>query len=175
MSGGPPAGEAAPVPGPTGALAAAIERAVAAARPPYVIDTSVVVKWYIPEAFSAEARRYMARGVDRHAPDYLPAEAASVVLKRVRTKNPALRLTHDEGLLVLAALGTAPVQLHAAVPLIQPAFALAAEVGASLYDGLFLALAVQLGGQVVTADEKLLKKVQAGPHAAHVRWVEVAP
>ena len=45
-------------------------------------------------------------------------------------------------------------------PMIDPAFVLAAEVGSSLYDGLFLALAIQLGGQLVTADEKLFTKIQ---------------
>ena len=77
-------------------------------RPPYVIDTSVAVKWYIPEALAAEARRYMGRAIDRHAPDYLPAESASVVLKRVRTRDEGLRLTADEGHMVLAALQAAP-------------------------------------------------------------------
>jgi predicted nucleic acid-binding protein len=157
------------------ALAAPMEPAIAATRPPYVIDTSIAVKWYIPEALAAEARRYMGKAIDRHAPDYLPAEAASVVLKRVRTRDPGLRLTPDEGGMVLAALKTAPIQLHATVPMIDPAFALAAEVGSSLYDGLFLALAIRLGGQLVTADEKLFTKVQASPHAAHIRWIESAP
>jgi predicted nucleic acid-binding protein len=84
-------------------------------------------------------------------------------------------LTLDEGLMVLAALKTAPIQFHASVPMIDPAFALAAEVGSSLYDGLFLALAIQFGGQFVTADEKLFAKVQGSPHTAHIRWIEVAP
>ena len=46
----------------------------AAALPPYVIDTSVAVKWYIPEPHSVEAKVYLGRGLDRHAPDYLPTE-----------------------------------------------------------------------------------------------------
>jgi predicted nucleic acid-binding protein len=146
-----------------------------AAKPPYVIDTSVAVKWYIPETFSDEAKRYLDKGLDRHAPDYLSAEAASVVLKRVRTRDPALRLTFDEGRMVLVALQTAPIQFHESRPLIDPAFALAQQIGASLYDGLFLALALRLDGQLVTADEKLFKKIEAGPYAVRVRWVEIAP
>jgi predicted nucleic acid-binding protein len=147
----------------------------AAVRHPYIIDTSVAVKWYIPEAHSVEAKGYMGKGLDRHAPDYLPAEAASVVLKRIRTRDAKLRLTLDEGRMVLAALKAAPIQFHESRPLIDPAFALAAEIGASLYDGLFLALVLRLGGQLVTADAKLLKKIQASRHSAHARWVEIAP
>jgi len=151
------------------------ESGSAVARPPYVIDTSVAVKWYIPEAHSVEARGYMGKGLDRHAPDYLPAESASVVLKRVRMRDVKLRLTLDEGRMVLAALNAAPIQFHESRPLIDPAFALAKEIGASLYDGLFLALALRLGGELVTADEKLFRKIQASRHATYVRWVEVAP
>ena len=145
------------------------------ALPPYVIDTSVAVKWYIPETLSLEAKRYMGKGLDRHAPDYLPAEAASVVLKRVRSRDTELKLTFDEARMVLAALKTTPIQFHESRMLIDPSFALAEQVGSSLYDGLFLALALQLGGQLVTADAKLFKKIRASPYAASVRWVANAP
>jgi len=33
----------------------------AAPRPPYIIDTSVAVKWYIPESHSVEAKGYSGR------------------------------------------------------------------------------------------------------------------
>jgi hypothetical protein len=92
-----------------------------------------------PEAFSAEAKRSPGKGLDRHAPGYLLAESASVILKRVRTRDPALRLTRDEGRIVLTALQTSPIQFHEFRPLIELSFALAEEIGASLYDGLFLA------------------------------------
>ena len=38
--------------------AAGTEPLAVAAKLPYVIDTSVAVKWYIPEDLSAEAKRY---------------------------------------------------------------------------------------------------------------------
>ena len=146
-----------------------------AARPPYVIDTSVAIKWYIPETHSVEAKAYIAKGVDRHAPDYLLAEAASVVLKRLRTRDVKLRLSDNEGRMVMAVLKVSPIQLHESRPLIDPAFALAEKIGASLYDGLFLALAIRLGGQLVTADQKLFKKIKISQHADRARWVEDAP
>jgi predicted nucleic acid-binding protein len=147
----------------------------AAASPPLVIDTSVAVKWYIPEAHSVEAKSYLRKGFDRHAPDYLLAEAAIVLLKRVRSRDNKLRLTIDEGRMVQAALKVSPIQFHEFRPLIDPAFALAQEIGASLYDGLFLALALQLGRALVTADEKLFRKIHSSRHSSFVRWVETAP
>ncbi|HKI20030.1 MAG TPA: hypothetical protein VKA15_19230 [Isosphaeraceae bacterium] len=59
--------------------------------------------------------------------------------------------------------------------MIDPSFAPAEQVGSSLYDGLFLALALRLGGQLVTADEKLFKKIRASQYAASVRWGADAP
>ncbi len=147
----------------------------ATARPPYIIDTSVAIKWYIPESHSVEAKAYIVKGVDRHAPDYLLAEAASVVLKRLRSRDSKLRLSVDEGRIVLAALKVSPIQFHESRPLIDPAFALAEEIGASLYDGMFLALTLRLGGQLVTADKKLFTKIQTSRHAESARWVEDAP
>jgi predicted nucleic acid-binding protein len=59
--------------------------------------------------------------------------------------------------------------------MVDASFALAERVGSSLYDGLFLALTLRIGGQLVTADEKLFKKVRASQYAASVRWVADAP
>jgi predicted nucleic acid-binding protein len=101
----------------------------ATARRPYVIDTSVAIKWYIPEAHSGEATAYIDKGVDRHAPDYLLVEAASVVLKRLRNRDVKLRLAVDEGQMVMAALRVSPIQFHESRPLIDSAFALAEVIG----------------------------------------------
>jgi predicted nucleic acid-binding protein len=102
-------------------------------------------------------------------------EAASVVLKRLRNRDVKLRLAVDEGQMVMAALRVSPIQFHESRPLIDSAFALAEVIGASLYDALFLALTLRLGGQLVTADEKLFKKIQASRHAEYARWVEDVP
>lgn len=158
------------------ALIAANEARSAAGRPPFVIDTCVAVKWYIPEPLSTEARRYMGTGIDRHAPDYLRIEGASVALKRTRRQpdNPD-RLTTEQARMVIEALPLAPIQYQPSGPLVDLAFALAAQVGTSLYDGLFLALALQMKGRLVTADRKFYDKLAASPYAPLALWVEQEP
>jgi predicted nucleic acid-binding protein len=137
----------------------------------YVVDTSVALKWYIPEAGSTEARLYMGLGLDRHAPDLLPLEGAHVLLKRTRSGDPTTRLAIGDALMVAEALRDgAPIRYHPCWPLLAPALSLAAEIGASVSDGLFLALAIRLGNRVVTADGKLRDKIEASGHAPHVRW-----
>jgi predicted nucleic acid-binding protein len=138
---------------------------------PFVIDTSVALKWYVPEAGRLEALQYMAPGIERHAPDLLPLEGAHALLKRTRSTDPSVRLSVNDVLMVVETLrDSAPIVYHACGPLLASALALAIEIGASTYDGLFLSLAILLDGQVVTADRKFHDKIQASPHHLRVRW-----
>ncbi|MFO0951209.1 MAG: type II toxin-antitoxin system VapC family toxin [Isosphaeraceae bacterium] len=142
----------------------------------YVIDTSVALSWYIPQSHPTEALRYLDDDVERHAPDLLALEASHALLKRVRSVSDPLRhLPRSEADAVRALVEAAPIVLHPSLALNALAFALAVEIGASHYDGLFLALAIRLGGQVVTADRKFLDKIRASAYASHARWVAEVP
>jgi predicted nucleic acid-binding protein len=142
----------------------------------YVIDTSVALKWYIPEAGFTEARCYMGPGIDRHSPDLLPLEGAHALLKRTRNSDPALHLAIEDARMVAEALrDSAPIRYHLCGPLLGPALVLALEIGASVYDGLFLALAIRQDGQVVTADGRFRDKILTSHYASRVRWFMDAP
>jgi len=137
----------------------------------FVIDTSVALKWYIPEAGRAEALCFMAPGIHRHAPNLLPLEGAHALLKRARSTDPSVRLSIEEVLLLVETLRTsAPIVYHDCDSLLAASVALAIEIGSSTYDGLFLALAIRLDGRVVTADRKFHDKIQASPYHPRVRW-----
>jgi predicted nucleic acid-binding protein len=55
------------------------------------------------------------------------------------------------------------------------AFDLAAHTKRTVCDCLYLALAVQLGGVMVTADEKLVNALAATPWAAHIIRLQDVP
>lgn len=140
----------------------------------YVIDTSVALKWYIPEPGSAEALLYLGSHIDRHAPDLLPLEATHALPKRSRGVTPDL--TRDAARRISVVLRDhAPIQYHESGPLLELALDLAYQIGASSYDGLFLALAIILDGRVVTADAKFRDKVIASPHSPRIRWYLDSP
>lgn len=141
-------------------------------EPAYVIDTSVVVKWFIPEAFTDDARRYLDAVIDRHAPDYLKLEARSALLKRCRRRpgEPG-RLTVEEARVVAASIESLPFRYHPTTLLTDNAFDLALEIGSSFYDGLFLALALQTTAKLVTADRKFYDKLAASDYASMSVWV----
>ena len=48
------------------------------------VDASVVVKWFVAEELSREARLLLAHRLDLHAPDLLLAEFANTIWKKAR-------------------------------------------------------------------------------------------
>ncbi len=72
------------------------------------------------------------------------------------------------------ALAEVPLQVHLSGDLRELAYSVAKQSRRSLYDCLYVALAMVLGGRMVTADRKLCDAIAAGPFAGYVVWVEDA-
>src|SRR6185436_20418388 len=72
---------------------------------------------------------------------------------------------------VLEALRKAPVDLTSSADLAQHALSLVLREGIGLQDSFYLALAMQAGCPVVTADPRFLDLLQNGPFARHVVWI----
>ena len=137
----------------------------------YVVDASVVVKWFLPEVHHAEARTVLRGGHALHAPDFLTVEVGNVLCKKVR-RGEFDRAQADAILEVVYAV---PVQLHPWRGYFDRAYQLAHRTGRSLYDCLYLALAVLLDGEMVTADRKFYDALQSSSLADHVCWVQDVP
>jgi predicted nucleic acid-binding protein len=133
----------------------------------FVIDTSVAIKWYLPEIYQAEAHRFLAPALDRHAPDFVHAELGSALLKKVRRRE----ITEDECRRYMVTLAVLPLLSHESLSLRPTALEIALQVGSSFYDGSFLALALQLGGRLVTADDKFYRKAKGTILDPWVLWV----
>jgi predicted nucleic acid-binding protein len=124
-----------------------------------VVDASVAVKWVLPsaqESLVSEAVRLL----DLHAfgktellvPDLFWAECGNVLWQAVR-RGRCSRSTAESG------LGTVKAQrliTIASAGLIEQAFTTASTFNCSVYDSLYVALAVESGTQLVTADQKLV-------------------
>ena len=136
-----------------------------------VIDSSVAIKWWVPEIHSADALRYLDPDMERDAPELLLAEASNILWKKVR----AVELTRGEAERIAADIGLADITIHPMAPLFESALRLALETGRSAYDSMYLALAETLSTRVVTADRRLYNALQGGPHAGLVLWVEDGP
>ena len=135
----------------------------------FVPDASLVVKWFVPEANSAAARKWLDASHDYIAPELIFPEAGNALWKKVRkgelTAEEAQRLVSD-----LSAIGVEAVAMRA---LVSDAHALAVRTGITVYDATYLTLAVRLRTQVITGDDRFAKKLAEHPLLApHVRSVE---
>jgi predicted nucleic acid-binding protein len=131
-----------------------------------VVDASVAVKWYVPEAGSGHAAALLDEGEALLAPDLLVAEFGNAVWKKIRTGE--LRPGEGEAI-VRAFLSALPVTLHPSPMLLQGAWEIAARFRRTIYDALYLALAVAEDCPFITADETLVRAVRATPLGKFVR------
>lgn len=138
---------------------------------PAVADSSIVIKWFVPEVLSAEAARLRTSGRPLHVPDFVNVELANIVWKKIRRAT----MTRAEGDFILSQLPLLPLTWHPAQPRVPAAFDLADRTGRTVYDCLYLALAVQLGGQLVTADERFVNSLAGTPWAASILRVQDVP
>jgi predicted nucleic acid-binding protein len=135
----------------------------------FVVDASVVVKWFVPEIHSAAARRLLTLPHEYVAPDLLFAETANTIWKKIRRKD----LTAEEGRQLVADIGRIAVDTVSCRALAEDAYALADATGRTVYDSMYVALAVRLNTRSITADDRLeaaLRKVPAV--AAHIQLVQ---
>jgi predicted nucleic acid-binding protein len=133
-----------------------------------VVDASVAVKWFVPEDNSSEALLLLNARFRRHVPVLLQTEAAQTVWKKVYQRR---ELTSVEGRDILDSLMTTSMEIYDVTLLLGPAFDIALATGRTVYDSVYLALAVALGCKLVTADKKLYNALSAGPFAGDVLWV----
>jgi predicted nucleic acid-binding protein len=136
----------------------------------FVVDVSVAVKWMLPEPLSTEAARLQSPNHQLHAPSFFEVELANVLWKKLR-QGLLIRAQADHFLSQLPGL---PLARHADASLVTPAFDIADRTGRTVYDCMYLALAVRLGGRMVTADERFVNSLagtQWAAFAIHLRDV----
>ena len=135
----------------------------------FVVDASVVTKWFVPEIHSEAARRWLDVSHDYIAPDLLFPEVGNVVWKKVRRKE----LEETEGRQLVMDLAQVAVETVATRSLLQDGLALALTAGITVYDAMYLTLAVRLETEVITGDERFADKIAEHPVLVkHIRRVQ---
>jgi predicted nucleic acid-binding protein len=126
---------------------------------PYIIDAGVAVKWFIPETDTAKARRLLELfhqgAADLTAPDLLIAEAANVFWKRA-DRNDITQQEAEDNLNDLISINLPLVSSSLLAP---QALAIARTHRRSVYDCLYLALALDRGCDLITTDERLVNAI----------------
>ena len=126
-----------------------------------VVDASLAVRWFLDEPFSVEAAALLADGEEMLAPALFHVEVASTLVREAnidKSLAAPMRQAIDglEGLIASATvrlIATEPESLSAAA-------AMAIELGHPLKDCIYLALAMELGCDLVTCDARFAAKAK---------------
>lgn len=120
-----------------------------------VVDASVLAKLFSAEAHSDEARRIVADAAEVWVPAHAMAELGEILLRKIGLGE----MTDEQCKLAMTAAGrlvrTMPLR-----DLMLPALDIARELGISVYDALYVSLALHHSEAVVTWDKRLLRKTR---------------
>jgi predicted nucleic acid-binding protein len=128
-----------------------------------IVDSSIAVKWVVEEPASDRARAlYLSE--ECWAPSLIMAEVGNALWKKQRMKIVGVEQAS-------AALRALPdrIRLFDLATLAPRALGLAVELDHAIYDCFYLALAERERAPMVSADERLLRKVN------RLRGIEVRP
>ena len=132
----------------------------------YVLDSSVAVKWVLPEVDTGKALRF--RDDFRNAvheliaPDIFTVEVAHALGRTERQR----RIAPPKGAALWHDVMLSSPQLYSSTPLVPRAFAIGSAMRIGIYDCLFVALAEREACELVTSDDKLVKNL--GPHFSFI-------
>jgi predicted nucleic acid-binding protein len=121
---------------------------------PVVIDASVAIKWVVDEADS-DAAVAVLESRSLLSPDLLIAECANILWKKVWRRE----LTTDEAIMAARTLQQADIDILPTRHLLDGATRLAIDLNHAAYDCVYLALAMEHGCPLVTADARLRRKL----------------
>ena len=131
------------------------------------VDASVVVKWFVSEELAASARLLRAHRLELHAPDLLLAEFVNVVWKKARRRE----IPDVTGYLDEIPHLQEDITLHSMSSLIGRAGRISLALDHPIYDCLYLACTEETGSSFVTADQRLVNKVEASGLGTSVRYL----
>lgn len=137
----------------------------------FVIDASVLIKTVLDEEGSAEAVALLRRG-GATAPDLIVTECANILWKKTRKGE----LLADEAALIARVLTQAPLAIVPTRTFLENTVRLAVSLDHPAYDCAYVALAIDRGCPLVSADfrliDKLVKATQGEPRAQGLRLAE---
>ncbi len=133
-----------------------------------VVDACIGAKWFFEEIYTEHAVRILDEKYTLHAPDFFLMEITNLLCKRVR-RGEITNKASDE---IRKALTQLPVNYHDVNQLIDSAYEIAITTGSSLYDCVYLSLAILLDCPMVTSDKRLVDNISNTPFNKHILWIE---
>ena len=137
----------------------------------FVIDASVLIKFYIPEILSEKAEILLAnveRGdIQLLAPDLIYPEAGNILWKKQRLKE----LTRPEVEEITDVILSLHLKMEASNSLLPLAVDIAIAYGITVYDASYLSLAKIYETTLITADRKLTDAIAKTNFKDSITWL----
>ncbi len=137
-----------------------------------VLDTSVIIKWYIEENLLEPALRLKERVRDSSAsvavPRFFFVEAANVLWKKVVLRKD---LTRSDAKGIFSRILDLPLHILEDDEVFLRALDLSMGHSISIYDGMYLASAFRFKATLVTADSALVKRLADSSLAGHISYL----
>lgn len=132
-----------------------------------VADASVSIKWYVAEIYTTEAEKLLDGTYEIHAPELILPEFGNIIWKKARRGE----LTEQESTQIINAFNNQNISFHSHRKLLKASFAGAQLSGQTVYDWSYLALAVSLSCEFITADERFYKALEKTTLKKHLVWI----
>ena len=130
----------------------------------YVIDSSVLLKWFVDEEHSETARRLQEDEYDLIAPDLILPESGNILWKKVQRRE----LTLAEARLVIKGIERQPINVFPSELVVESALEIAVDAGRTVYDSCYIALAMLNACHVITADQRLANSLKGSRYNQYV-------
>jgi len=131
------------------------------------IDASIVIKWFIAEPLSDEARLLLARRIQLHAPALVLAEFANTIWKKARRGE----ISHPQQYLEELPGLSDVITLHSGADLTERAAQIAIEIDHPIYDCLYLACGEATNSDLITADKRFAGRATERLAGARIRYI----
>lgn len=126
-----------------------------------VVDSGVIVKWFVVESDSAKANLiyddYQIGNLDLIAPDLINAEYGNIIWKKQILQG----FDKTDAEFAMNAFQKLKIGITPTIDLFDEAYQIAIKQKRSFYDSLYLALAMREVCDFVTADEKFYNAVKS--------------
>jgi predicted nucleic acid-binding protein len=121
-----------------------------------VIDANIAIKWFVDEAGSEIARQILAVPGKLLAPGHALGEIGHALVRYRRSQHVTADQYEEIKAMLPPLLEFVPID-----GIFAPALDIAWDTGISVYDALYVALAVRRGVLLITADMRLLRSLAA--------------
>jgi len=132
-----------------------------------ILDASVIAAAFFKEQFQEHASTLLASDCSPMAPGIIISEVGNVIWKRFRRGE----IDEEEADQLLVDFLRVPLQITPSEDLIESALPIAMRTDRTVYDSLYVALAVKTESVMITADKRLINALAGSSLEKYVQWL----